>query len=716
MRMTFLALSAITLAVVALSAVLAAASPLCVPAATPGGLCTLSAEAFTKVTSTTAGNPAYWVIRIRAPWDVVSSPDLLAEVAQELANGEGGDASSPFVHIGEMLLDSTDAWAIADGLGLQQFPTVISFSGKTMRATAPRGAMQYGKVLSLPRPILVPSAKSSNGLAELRKMILSNVPTRYLDPVTGAYVDALNFVFSRKEIYQMSALKKEQATAPQVLSTVPARAVVLRLRLSEGGDEALLAAASAAAVEAGPRVVVFVTEDADVAARFQIHHPGQGSVFAFPFPDDVSEAITPLFSSTDDVAFQSPAAVAKLIASAVNDDDKHLSTVATTLKKWRQDVTAVGNGDKPLRHLLSQADFFTHIVEAKVSIGVLFFLRESDDFFTRGYHVAEEIAKAIQTQWGSTIGDSKKPHPLAATRDRVRFEAYWIDAELQKSVAASFKIPSVPSVAFLYNLQDGRRGVRFVQGGKKSNEFPTTSELLAFMSGSALTDVSKDLFPLDLSGVTFLSDEEVVSFYRSRAPKAFRVTAPPVGGAPALPTTPVTDVKVYLETEVNENPFVSQMVEGKVKFDSKNTADAVSSKKGTSTSKLSPKAEAKKKKKQEAEKKKIEDELAEKKRAKEERMKKKAEEDEARRVDEKVKAKTALKEERKKQKISGDSGSGGASSSSGKVNTNTVERPKFSPAKGPKNRHLQKRDWEVDRKVMLSKRLKGSSFNAQFEL
>lgn len=675
-------------------------------------VCGLTARQFTQVTSATSGNPAYWIVRVRAPWDVVPSPDLLAEAISDLSVGT--NAPRPFVHLGELLLNNTDAWMVADALGLQQFPTVIMFNGKTLRAVAPRGALQYGKVLALPRPIQIPirsKAQPEKAKEELSKTILANVPTRYVDGVTGQYVDALNFVFSRKEVYQMASLRKDQVQIAGVLSALPTRAVVLRLRLSEKGDEAMLAAASAAAAESGANTIVFVTEDADVAGRFHITENRRGAVFAFPFPDDVSVPITPLHSIS---ILETPADVAGCVLNV--DEPLTINPNAATeriLSAWKKDIRTM-HQDKPLRMLQTQSDFLTHVEECKVSIVILFFLRESDDFFMRGYHVAEEIAKAIETQWGSHWGEAgrAKPHPLTATRDRIRFEVFWIDAELQKQVASTMKIPSVPSVCFLYNLQDGRRGVRFVQGGKKQNEFPTSSELLAFMSGSALMDPNtREMFPVDLSTVTFLPEEDVATFYRGKSPKLLRVTVP---GTSML----VTDRKVYPEQDAKESTFVSQMVEGKIKLDAqKQPEDASASK----VSKLSPKAEAKKKKKEEAARKKIEEELAERKRAKEERMKKKSEEDAKWREDEKAKAKAALKEERKKQKSREEQPGAAAAKSTRTAAENTVSRPKFNPAKGPKNRHTQKKDWEVDRKLMMGQRLSaakggGVSFNKQFEL
>jgi hypothetical protein len=702
---------------VLLGSVLALPVDPCEPLSNATALCVLSAEEFVRVTSTTLGNPAYWVIRIRAPWDAVPSTDLLAEAAADLA--AGGVHAMPFVHFGELLLNTPDAWTIADALGLQQFPTVIAYSGKTLRAMAPRGALQYGKVLALPRPIQIPSPTSSKGKEALIKTVLSSVPTRYLDGVTGHYLEALHFVFSRKEVYQLSALRNDQVQVARVVSVLPKRAVVLRLRLSEKGDEAMLAAASAAAAESGSNTMVFVTEDADVANRFQISSVRQGAVFEFPFPDDVSVPIVPLMVS-EASGFGTPADVAGFMLQAAAGAPAPCAEEATqaALTSWRRDINTIMK-EKQVVKLNSQSEFFTNVEDCKVSIVILFFLRESDDFFMRGYHVAEDLAKAIQTQWSSRNGESDKSrqHPLAATRDRVRFETYWIDAEVQKSVASAFKIPSVPSVAFLYNLQDGRRGVRFVLGGKKHNEFPTVAELLTFMSGPSLMDPNtRDMFPVDLSTVSFLPEEEVAQFYRGKSPKQLRVTIP---GAPAL----VTDRKVYPQEDAKESNFVSQLIEGKIKLGESSKSGESSESGATSStptsSKVSAKAAAKKAKKQEATKKRLEEELSEKRRLKEERIKKKAEEDAKRREEDKAKAKAALRQERKKHQASTNEGDASSPLTSTRSDT-VVGRPKFNPAMVPRNLHVQKRDWDVDRKEMMRLRLKtggGSvSFDTRFEL
>ena len=116
---------------------------------------------------------------------------------------------------------------------------------------------------------------------------------------------------------------------------------------------------------------------------------------------------------------------------------------------------------------------------------------------------------------------------------------------------------------------------------------------------------------------------------------------------------------------------------------------------------------SKKQRKLAAEKKRLEAELAEKRRLKEERMQKKAENDERERQESLKKAKETLKQESKQRRHGANIGGGDDAhgSASSKTNNDVVERPKFAPAKGPKNRFLQKKEWEADRKRSMDARL-----------
>lgn len=654
----------------------------------------LTVEEFVKIRGKDSlGNPEVWAIRLRAPWDPVAtshySKDLFAATA-ELMNG-GHDSN--YVQFGELLLNQPSSWAVLDGLGLTaNSPMVLLFGTTSTRALGVNGGREHGRVLYLPVDLQYASRKSPE---ELKKTILSRVPTRFHDAITTQSIDAINFVFSRKEVYQISALKKEQLEHG-VISVMPTRALVYRLRLTSSGDEEHLAAISAAAAQSGANTVVFVTEDSDVAARFGVHENRAASVFQFPFPEDVS---IPIHADKTSEVLEGPHDAAALILatrSTIPKDDTAEVRTERLVKEWQRDVHRFMT-TSPLRRLDTTQQLFHDVMDPKGFISVLFVLRESDDYFNKHFNTAVDVAKTIQTSFQATGADGK-PHPLSEARQRIRYEAFWIDAEVHKQVATSLKVPSVPCVVMLYATQDGRHAGRFVFGGKKHNEFPTLAEMVSFLSATdRVLEQGRDMFPVDLKTFTFTPANEVEQFYRTAAqtPKKLKLKRGDDNNRYLL-----IDRKIYLSEQPKENTFVRDMIEGKVKFEKRDSEEESSkSKQGT---KSNAKAEARKKARQEAEKKKLEEELRQKQLAREARMKKKAEEDQVEREKAIKEAKEAMKEEARRAKVEDASTS---SSGSKPKAENIVERPKFSPSKGPKNRFAQKKAWEVDTQTMMKARL-----------
>ena len=627
----------------------------------------LSKEALAAILSEPA-EPNPWLVRFHIPFDPQDAANrrAFAEASQRVPTSVG--------RFGEFALDSLDNLAMIDGMQVANLPTIALLGSRIGRAIGASGANKVARLTYFSPEFRLNQTNPS----DIAMYLLANVPARYADRVTNTIMDSVHFVFSKKEVYSTSQ-KLQQLRSLGEITALPSSAVLFFLDLTNPSRKDLVAAMSSVASQAAGSVIVFATSDDDVALQFGLTAVETAASFPFPLPDDSSEklelTIHAAASSMSDVA-----AVINKVADVSRVVVK--DTQSRTLRSWSSNLRALQT-TSPLRKLSTTDQFLRDVVEPKSCVTVLFLLRETDDFFNSHFRTAVDLASHLrQDQHSSALTKAKIANPF-------RFEVFWVDAEVHKSVPQVLKAKSVPSIAILFSVvaQNGQpaKAGKWFEPPKKG-EWPTAAQILQFLTSEHVA-TNNGLFPFDPLLITFADAS-------SSSKKSASAKASALGADAPNNMYRAVDFKTYPAAEERENTFVNQLMSGSIKHEPrKSEVDESSS--SSSSSKLSAKKLAKKKKREEAEKAKLTAEIEQKKKDKEERTRRKAEEDAAKRAEMAAEAKRLAKEEKKKQKgKASTTGSDGGDDSTKSRGENTYERPKFNPTKPAKDRHQQHEYWK----------------------
>lgn len=567
-----------------------------------------TAEQFVELTSSMLPKPL--LLRIALPWDDPANGAAFTEAAELTPSG--------IAIFAELVLDSVDKFVIADTMQIADFPTIRMLGSRVGRPPPTRGAFMSSRAVKLPAQFTGSHSRSS----DISGFLLSNLPTRFADPVTNkpersvgeieSDEDVTIFLTMRRPIAKKGVLIYVPEVPPSVVLAAP------------------LALVHSLASQLGPRVAVMTTSAQDVASMFGLTKPWQGVAIEQPLlkkkvertendPFDFAPILggKPLIASEIEQAITE---AAELVPEAFADE---------TLGKWRRDIESFVT-DSPLRKVETNAQFMDDIGLSKQSFGVVFLLRESDEFFMKHHAVAVDVARFAQQlhQENVITGDRS----TAALR---RFEVVWIDAEMHPGVAAAMRPKAVPSVGFLLPLQASAElgskthGIKYFEDG---DYWPAADKIIKYMMSDRLLDPSdsKEMVPLDPTSVEFASDTDPARFKKEKALKRKLLS-------PRNNVYLTLDLKDYTEDEP-ENDLLMRIASGKVEAE---TASSLKDKK------LSIKSAKRKEQKKKEEKKKLQEELERKKREKAERIKAKQLKDQQEK-EEKRRQLEAEKEEKRK--------------------------------------------------------------------
>lgn len=617
-------------------------------------------------------------VRFYLPWDASGEPSTAAFArASEIVPPEVCDFA-------ELRLDSLEAFVIADAHGITSFPFVKLFGTSVVRPVAPKGNQVVG------RPTFV--AKDYHGNAtsadDLVEFVIRHTPTRVVDPVTNHITQAVLQITDESHVAALARVTPKTSKngvlfyLPSIVRSDKKHGTALRHNL-------LLSAVHAQAAVHNQRVTVFTTQREDVAKAFGLSEHNTAAVFSIAaIANAAPNAKRPILRV--EAGIETPAAAAKAIKDAAALDVAALEKeIGYTLRQWRVDMAQFA-GKSPLRKLETTEEFHREVTDNKQGGVILFFLRESDKFFTKHHNVALDVAS-----WSRGV---PQVHPVTGEpviSNGFRFETFWVDAEVHSELAKKLSVKAVPSVGIVLSLQQQQeggqklppKGIKFVLSPSK--EFPDSRHVLSYINSAEVFE-GRDIVPFDPAGAK-LHD----------------------GGKTTQPQllTPLNnaylgvDLRSYEDDEPEADTFELGKKRATGDDDGDDSSAAASARKasgGSGAKEKNSAKEAAKRAKAEAEKQRLAEELARKKAEKEERIRKKAEEDKLRKEQEIAEA--AKRREERKAGGGSDAPKKPAAASGEEKKVSDAERlAALRRAKAPKDRQAIRRGWAKEGADMAKK-------------
>ncbi|GET87574.1 hypothetical protein, unknown function [Leishmania tarentolae] len=364
-------------------------------------------------------------------------------------------------------------------LGASHTPTLALFHGRVSKVQVVPGSIIAANPFQPPVLYLTTPLVSASYL-ELRSWVLSELPARYIDPVTFHLIPSLQFVFRPVEVSNTLRLVRDAVEVSASRSVLPASVSMAYVRLTRHGSEEVLATLSSIATQAGNAILTLVTESAEVAAAWGLsaEHtftmaPWSSAVAAYlngsapsGFGTAVSDLSPPQSISTVTAVAGATADSAAWRSACEMSVDAEMAQ----LQKWRQAMSAFSR-TSPLRRIDSVAHFLHEMKVLQNAIKIVFVLRESDHmWFHHHLEVAIDLARRLQNTtvlYNTTVlakGSKKRSRVELSWTPLMRCDVFWMDAEQLPAVADGLHVSQVPSILILAPLQS-----RFRKGGANDN-------------------------------------------------------------------------------------------------------------------------------------------------------------------------------------------------------------------------------------------------------
>ncbi|KPA76090.1 hypothetical protein ABB37_07868 [Leptomonas pyrrhocoris] len=369
---------------------------------------------------------------------------------------------------------------VLNGLATR-LPSLVLFHSSVHKAQVIPGSFVAAAPLSVPLPYPKQAELGSVSYMELRTWVLSEMPVRYVDPVTFHVVPSLQFVFRPEEAVETLRLVQRAAEDDgEGRSVLPAAVSMAYLRLTTHGSEEVVAALSSLATQAGNAALTLVTESAEVAAAWGLAQ--EHTLSTAPWAA-VAEAYLCGRSGTASRAENvvvvgaeaaQPVGTIAEVVEATAAAPLWRTAAATTgaaqqsqLRAWRRAMENF-NATSPLRKIDTAAHLLHELVALQQAIKIVFVLRESDEmWFPHHLDVAVRLAGQLrQTSlfYNTTtlVGNAKVPtRAVRSWSPSARMEVFWLDAEQLPAVAGGLFVTQVPAVLVVAPLQS-----RFQDGGE----------------------------------------------------------------------------------------------------------------------------------------------------------------------------------------------------------------------------------------------------------
>jgi hypothetical protein len=360
-----------------------------------------------------------------------------------------------------------------------RLPALVLFHGNVQKAQVVPGSFIAGVPLS--PPLAYPKLDQLRGVnyMELRTWVLSEMPARYVDPITFHLIPSLQFVFHPSETLDTLRLVRQavggegEEGSSGSRATLPGAVSMAYVRLTTHGSEDVVAALSSLATQAGNSVLTLVTESVEVAAGWGLtqehtmatapwtaveaaYHLSEGNISIDHAATVIVQNVTaPQLIGTVAETVEATAASSLWQAAA--------STTAAAqkaqLRAWSRAMESFRT-ISPLRKLDSAAHVVHELASLQQAIKIVFVLRESDEMWFH-HHLEVAVRLASRLQQTSVLYNATTLQANAKTPSRVvrswtppvRMEVFWVDAEQLPEVADSFFVAQVPSVLVLAPLQ-----------------------------------------------------------------------------------------------------------------------------------------------------------------------------------------------------------------------------------------------------------------------
>ncbi|KAI5687194.1 hypothetical protein MNV84_02341 [Leishmania braziliensis] len=406
-------------------------------------------------------------------------------------------------------------------IGASSIPTLALFHGRVAKVQVAPGATIAASPFQIPVYYSSKSLTSASYL-ELRSWVLSELPARYIDPVTFHLMPSLQFVFSPSEVRDTLKLVRDSAEASMSRSVLPAFVSMFYMRLTRHGSEEVLAALSSTATQAGNALLTLVTESSVVAAAWGLRTehtfsmaPWSSTVAAYlndstsaGFVETVSDLSPPQSIGTVTELAEATAASAAWRAACAAS----VGAEVAQLQKWRQAMDAF-NTTNPLRKLDSAAHLLHELTALQRAMKIIFVLRESDAlWFHHHIDVAAALARRLQYTtvfYNTTLakGSKERSRVERAWTPIMRTEVFWLDAEQLPAVAEGLHVSQVPSVLILVPLQS-----RFNDGAATAADDDQAAANVAEEEGLRSRDPVLGIHTInqyDILKATHMSDAQV---------------------------------------------------------------------------------------------------------------------------------------------------------------------------------------------------------------
>lgn len=410
----------------------------------------------------------------------------------------------------------------------RRLPALILFHGDPRKAQVIPGSLLANAPLTPPLAYPAPERLSTLTYMELRTWVLSEVPARYVDPITYHLQPSLQFLFHPTETQQTIRLvhsssnsfhkssngaeTEEKADVSRAVitgerrSALPAAVAMAYVRLTTHGSEEVVAALSAIATQASNAVLTLVTESAEVAAEWgltqehtlatapwsaveaayinanctfgtegKLHAGDRASTNAAATQGERGIVVVEGVSAPQPIGTIEEVAAATASSSLWQDALAQTAVVQTSqLRTWQRAMDAF-NTTSPLRKLDSAAHLVRELVSLQQAMKVIFVLRESDElWFHHHLDVAVKLAGRMQSTsilYNTTTLQKNAKVPSRVVRawtPPARTEIFWLDAEQLPEVADSLYVAQVPSVLILAPLQSRYQEVSAGEGEEEA--------------------------------------------------------------------------------------------------------------------------------------------------------------------------------------------------------------------------------------------------------
>ncbi|KAG5508151.1 hypothetical protein JKF63_05405 [Porcisia hertigi] len=428
--------------------------------------------------------------------------------------------------------------------GVDRLPALVLFPGRVAKVQVAPGAIISANPFQVPVHYSTKPLTSAS-YSELRSWALSELPARYIDPVTFHLIPSLQFVFRHVEVHDTLRLVRDAVQMNASRSLLPGLVSMAYVRLTRHGSEEVLAALSSVATQAGNAVLTLVTESTEVAAAWGLHTENtlamtswasalsayvDGVAFA-GIPTRISDASSPQpIRTVSELTEVTAASAAWRTAFAASDE-----AGVSQLQAWREAMNAFNNTN-PLRKIESAAHLLHELTALQGAIKVVFVLRESDDMW---FHHHLDVAAALSQRLRYTTvrynttefekGSKVRTRLERAWTPARRYEVFWLDGEQLPALADALHVSQVPSILILVPLQSRFR-----------NRDAVDNDVLSDTAGDGQSDAGasegKGLRSRDpLIGIHTINRNDI---FRAAYMDDAQMAQNPVSGKDALPLFP----------------------------------------------------------------------------------------------------------------------------------------------------------------------------------